>query len=51
MEIVGIVDDIKEGPIDGVTAPAMYVAFAQDPTGGVTVLVRSSQDEGALRAE
>jgi ABC-type antimicrobial peptide transport system permease subunit len=51
MEIIGIVDDIKEGPLDGVTPPAMYVAFAQDPTNGFTLFVRSTQDEAALLPE
>ena len=31
MEIIGIVDDIKEGALDENTWPTLYVAFDQDP--------------------
>jgi predicted lysophospholipase L1 biosynthesis ABC-type transport system permease subunit len=48
MEIVGIVEDIKEGAIDKPTAPTMYVAFAQDPTGGFALVVRSAQSQPTL---
>jgi macrolide transport system ATP-binding/permease protein len=48
MEIVGIVDDIKESSLDSATPPTVYVAFAQDPTNGFTVVVRTSQAEESL---
>jgi macrolide transport system ATP-binding/permease protein len=48
MTIVGLVDDIKEGAIDTVTWPTMYVPFNQDPRGYFTLVVRSSQDEHAF---
>jgi macrolide transport system ATP-binding/permease protein len=48
MDIVGIVDDIKEGPLDGTTAPTMYVSFAQDPTSGFAVVARTSQSEASV---
>jgi macrolide transport system ATP-binding/permease protein len=48
MEIVGIVDDIKEGPLDAATRPTMYVAFAQDPTNGFALFVRTSQAEQSV---
>jgi predicted permease len=48
MEIVGIVDDIKESALDTATPPTMYVAFEQDPTSGFTVAVRTSQAEASL---
>jgi predicted permease len=48
MQIVGIVDDIKEGPLDVATRPTMYVAFAQDPTSGFAVFARTSQDEQSV---
>ena len=41
MEIVGVVDDIKEGPLDARHRPTMYVAFEQDPTNGFCVVVRT----------
>jgi predicted permease len=48
MEIVGVIDDVKEGPLDAPTRPTMYVAFAQDPTPSFSVLVRTSQAEQAV---
>jgi macrolide transport system ATP-binding/permease protein len=48
MQIVGIVNDIKEGPLDVATRPTMYVAFAQDPTSGFAVFARTSQAERSL---
>ena len=48
MEIVGIVDDIKEGPLDGVTNPTMYVAFEQDPTNGFVLVARTAQSDEAM---
>jgi macrolide transport system ATP-binding/permease protein len=47
-EIVGVVDDIKENPLDAVTPPTMYNAFAQDPDDGFWLFVRTSQSEEAL---
>jgi macrolide transport system ATP-binding/permease protein len=48
MEIVGIVDDIKESALDTATPPTMYVAFDQDPTSGFTIAVRTWQGEQSL---
>ena len=48
LEIVGIVDDIKESPLDGTTAPTMYSSFAQDPDSGFWLFVRTSQSEDSL---
>jgi predicted permease len=48
MEIIGIVADIKESAIDAETPATMYVAFAQDPTNGVALAVRTSQPPEAL---
>jgi macrolide transport system ATP-binding/permease protein len=47
-EIVGVVDDIHENPLDAVTPPAMYASFAQDPDGGFWLFVRTSQSEESL---
>jgi len=47
-EIVGIVDDIKENPLDAVTPPTMYRSFAQDPDDGFWMFVRTSQSEESL---
>jgi hypothetical protein len=48
LEIVGIVSDIKEGAIDAATEPALYVPFAQDPTRGVALVVRTAQEDQAI---
>ena len=48
LEIVGIVDDIRESPLDGTTAPTLYAAFAQDPDDGFWVFVRTSQSAESL---
>jgi macrolide transport system ATP-binding/permease protein len=48
MDVVGVVDDIKEGPLDAETRPTMYVAFAQDPTEGFAVFVRTAQAEQSI---
>ncbi len=45
MEIVGVVEDVKEGLLDASTPPTMYVAFAQEPAGGFSVVARTSQAE------
>ena len=48
MQIVGIVDDIKEGPLEGANLPALYVPFNQNPVAWPAVLVRTSQTEASL---
>ncbi len=48
MEIVGVVDDIKEGPLDQPMRPAMYTPFAQDPDTSFFLLVRGSQTEDSM---
>ena len=48
MQIVGIVDDIKEGPLDTESGPALYEPFNQDPWRGFSVVVRTSQAEASL---
>jgi macrolide transport system ATP-binding/permease protein len=41
-EIVGIVNDIKEGQLDDATGPAMYLPYAQVTDGYFFVVVRTS---------
>jgi macrolide transport system ATP-binding/permease protein len=48
MEIVGVVDDIKENALDAVTPATVYVAFNQDPTTDFFVFARTARDEKAL---
>jgi macrolide transport system ATP-binding/permease protein len=47
-EIIGIVDDIKEGPLDSQIWPAEYLPFNQSPDTFVCVVVRTSQDEKSV---
>jgi len=48
LEVIGIVKDIKEGPLNDVTRPAFYIPFAQDPGPFFSVVLRSSQYEASL---
>ncbi|WP_446742392.1 ADOP family duplicated permease [Silvibacterium acidisoli] len=49
VEIVGVIDDIKEGQLDTETRPAFYEPFRQLPNASFFVIVRTSQDvESAL---
>ena len=47
-EIVGIVDDIREGPLDSEIWPAYYYAFNQRPDFGYSVVVRTAQPDQSL---
>jgi predicted permease len=48
IEIVGIVDDIREGPLDVAIPPVLYTPFDQDPDNYFTLAVRTAQSEVAL---
>jgi macrolide transport system ATP-binding/permease protein len=48
MQVVGLVEDIKEGPLDETTWPTLYVAFNQDPDDHFSLIVRTSKGEQAL---
>jgi len=47
-EIIGIVDDIREGPLDAEIWPAYYYAFNQSPDVGYSVVVRTQQPGESL---
>ncbi len=51
MEIVGIVGDIREGPLDAPIPPVIYVPFRQAPGNYLTAAVRASQAERRLLPE
>ena len=51
MQIVGVVDDIKEGPLEGASLPALYVPYDQIPCWWPTVLFRTSQSPASLLPE
>ncbi len=48
IEIVGVVEDIKEGSLDIATPPVLYVPFNQDAGNLFGVVVRTSQAEQPL---
>jgi macrolide transport system ATP-binding/permease protein len=48
MEIVGIVDDIREGPLDVAIPPILYTPFDQGPDNYFTLVVRTVQSEAGL---
>ena len=48
MEIVGVVDEIKEGQLDFAPRPAFYVPFNQQSFPFFSVVVRATQDSRSL---
>ncbi len=47
-QIVGVVDDIREGPLDAPIPPVLYLPFDQDPDSYFALVVRSGQNEAPL---
>jgi predicted permease len=47
-QIVGIVDDIREGPLDAPIPPVLYLPFDQSPDNDFALVVRTSRDERPL---
>jgi macrolide transport system ATP-binding/permease protein len=48
LEILGVVADVKEGPLDTANRPTVYVPFNQDAFLSFYVLVRTTQEEGSI---
>ena len=48
VEIIGVVDDIKEGPLDMSPTSALYQPFDQNPGADFYVTLRTSQSEQAI---
>jgi ABC-type antimicrobial peptide transport system permease subunit len=48
IQIVGVLDDIREGPLDAPIPPVLYFPFAQSPDTDFTLVVRTSQAERSL---
>lgn len=46
--IVGVVDDIKDGPLDREAHPALYVSFNQEPNDVFFLIARTSQEPQTL---
>jgi predicted permease len=47
-EVIGVVDDIKEGPLDTQTPPVIYVPFNEAPRADFVVIARAGQAEESL---
>jgi len=47
-EIVGVVDDVRDGSLDAALWPAEYVPFQQNTDSSFYAVVRTSQDERSL---
>jgi len=47
-EVVGVVEDVRDGSLDADIWPAVYHAAAQDPDTFFNVVVRTSRNEAAL---
>lgn len=48
MQVIGIVEDIQEGPLEARSMPAVYVPFNQIPATWFAVLVRTTEPEAIL---
>jgi macrolide transport system ATP-binding/permease protein len=48
IEIVGVIDDVKEGPLDMQPTAAVYEPFNQDVTNDFYVTLRTTQPEGSI---
>ena len=48
IQIVGVVDDVREGPLDEVIPPVLYLPFDQSPDSYFSLVVRTSEDERPL---
>jgi predicted permease len=48
MTVVGVVEDVREGALDGAPEPAMYLPYAKYPVPALTLLIRSASDQVPL---
>jgi len=48
MEIVGVVENIREGPLDAAIPPVIYVPYGQSPDAYFSLAIRTSRDERSL---
>lgn len=48
VEVIGVVDDIKDGPLDMSPTAALYEPFNQNPSADFYVTLRTSQSEQAM---
>jgi predicted permease len=47
-EIIGVVEDVKDGSLDSEIWPTVYYPFNQSPDTYFSLIVRTSQDEGSV---
>jgi macrolide transport system ATP-binding/permease protein len=47
-QIVGVIEDVREGPLDAPVAPTEYFPLAQTADNSFTLVVRTGQDAAAL---
>src|SRR5262249_19527532 len=47
-EVVGVVENVREGALDDATQPAIYEPFNQHPWNDITLVVRTSQSEESI---
>jgi macrolide transport system ATP-binding/permease protein len=47
-QVIGVVDDAREGDLVEPLAPAVYYPFEQDTDGSLFLVVRTAQDPGAM---
>jgi putative ABC transport system permease protein len=47
-EIVGVIGDVKQGPLGAESAPEVYAPLAQSPFGTMFVVVRTAIDPGSI---
>jgi macrolide transport system ATP-binding/permease protein len=48
VEIIGVVEDVREGPLNDEIPPVLYRPYNQDPDTYFTLVVRTSQSEGSV---
>jgi len=48
VEIVGVVEDVREGPLDVAIPPVLYRPYYQSPDDYLNLLVRTEQDEDSV---
>ncbi len=48
VEIVGVVEDVREGPLNEEIPPVLYRPYNQNPDTYFTLIVRASRSEGSL---
>ncbi len=47
-QIVGVVDNIREGPLDAAIPPVLYLPFDQNPDAAFSLVARTARDERPL---